>query len=155
MHLNSGYPRGAESLMRRFVEVFDGAEYVVCPSGSCAAMVREHYPHLAQQTTDAGLARTVDDLVARVFELSEFLVDVVGVTDVGARLPRRVVLHRSCHTHRALRVVQQPLSLLAAVRDLDLVELDDAEVCCGFGGTFADEAERAVCSDAHREVGRH
>jgi L-lactate dehydrogenase complex protein LldE len=86
---------------------------------------------------DDALARRVDDVSGRVYELSEFLIDVLGVEDVGARYPHRVTYHPTCHSLRLLRVEDKPLRLLRAVRGLDLVELPDAEQCCGFGGTFA------------------
>jgi L-lactate dehydrogenase complex protein LldE len=128
MHANSGYRAEALPLVRHFVETFTPYEAVVVPSGSCAAMVRDAYPRLVPEA--AGVA-------GRTYELSELLVDVLGVTDVGARFPYRVTYHPTCHGLRLLRLGDRPLTLLRAVRDLDLVELDGAEECCGFGGTFA------------------
>jgi L-lactate dehydrogenase complex protein LldE len=139
MHVNTGYRRDALPLVRRFVRTFTeaGADAVVCPSGSCASMVHEQYRTLAAETGDPGLVRTVDDLVPRVFELSQFLVGELGVEDVGAYFPHRVTYHPTCHSLRLLRVGDAPLRLLRAVRGIDLVELPEAESCCGFGGTFA------------------
>jgi L-lactate dehydrogenase complex protein LldE len=139
MHANSGYRREAVPLVRRFARAFgeSGADAVVCPSGSCAAMVRDQYRGLAAESGDAALVRDVDALVPRVFELSQFLVGELGVEDVGAAYAHRVVYHPTCHSLRLLRVGDAPLRLLRAVRGIDLVELPEAETCCGFGGTFA------------------
>ncbi len=129
MHANSGYPAEAEALAARFVEVFDGFDAVVTPSGSCAAQVREHFGHLLGGD-DSGVP-------ARTWELSQFLTCVLGVEDVGSGFEGSVVYHPTCHSLRLLRVGDAPLRLLAAVPGLELVELPDAEECCGFGGTFA------------------
>jgi len=136
LHLNSGYQDAAVDLARRFVKVFAASEIVVAPSASCVATVREFYPYLAEQFDDQELAEQVDALAPRVWELSEFLVHL-GVTEVGAYFPHRVTYHPTCHSLRGLRVGDAPLSLLRAVRGLDLVELPGATECCGFGGTFA------------------
>ncbi|MBU3068027.1 (Fe-S)-binding protein [Nocardia sp. NEAU-G5] len=125
---NSGYRREAQPLARRTVAAFDGYDHVVVPSGSCAAMVRDNYPHLVAGGTD---------LPPRTYELTEFLVDVLGVTDVGAYYPHTVTYHPTCHGMRMLGLGDRPRRLLAAVRGLELRELAGAEECCGFGGTFA------------------
>jgi L-lactate dehydrogenase complex protein LldE len=135
MHANSGYPGEALALVRRFVETFAGYDAVVAPSGSCVAMVRDGYPRLA--AGDAQLEQAVADLVPRVFELSEFLTSVLGIEDVGAYYPHSVAYHPTCHSLRLLRVGDAPLRLLRAVRGIELLELPEAESCCGFGGTFA------------------
>jgi L-lactate dehydrogenase complex protein LldE len=137
MHANSGYQLEAVPLMRRFVEVFGDAEAVVTPSGSCAAMVHDQYPRLAELAGDERLAAEVAALAPRVFELSQLLVDELGIEDVGAYYPHRVAYHPSCHSLRLLRVGDAPVKLLRAVRGLELLELGEAEQCCGFGGTFA------------------
>ena len=137
MHFNTGYQREAIPLARRFAQVFGDAEVVVSPSASCVGMVREFYPRLAEVAGDRRLAQAVDALIPRVYELSEFLVNKLGVEDVGAYYPHRVTYHPTCHSLRVLRVGAAPLRLLRAVRGIDLVELPDAEQCCGFGGTFA------------------
>src|SRR3954452_20111053 len=137
MHFNSGYAAEAEPLVRRFVRVFADSELVVCPSGSCAGMVRELYPRAAELSGDAALQRQVEALRPRVLELSELLVDRLGVEGVGAYFPHRVTYHPTCHSLRLLRVGDAPLRLLRAVRGIDLVELPQADECCGFGGTFA------------------
>lgn len=135
MHANSGYRAEALPLVRTFVDTFADYDAVVAPSGSCVAMVRESYPRLA--AGDPGLAAAVARVSPRTYELSELLVDVLGVTDLGARFPHRVTYHPTCHGLRMLRLGDRPLRLLRAVRGLDLVELPDADQCCGFGGTFA------------------
>jgi L-lactate dehydrogenase complex protein LldE len=138
MHVNTGYLDMALPLVRHHVSVFtDAAEVSVAPSGSCVGCVRHQHAMVARRGGDEGLARAAEDLAGRTFELSELLVDVLGVTDVGAYYPHRVTYHPTCHSLRMLRVGDKPLQLLRAVRGLDLVELPDAEVCCGFGGTFA------------------
>jgi L-lactate dehydrogenase complex protein LldE len=139
MHANSGYPDQAMPLLRRFVSQFgaDGIDAVVSPSGSCVAMVRHHYPRLAAETGDRGLVAAVGELSDRVFELSEFLVSELGVSEVGAYYPHRVVYHPSCHGLRMLGITEAPLALLREVRGISLTELDEATTCCGFGGTFA------------------
>jgi L-lactate dehydrogenase complex protein LldE len=137
VHANNGYPAESTRLLRRFVEIFGDAETIVTPSGSCAAMVREQYPHLAAASGDADLTAAVAALVPRVHELSELLIDVLGIEDVGACFPHRVTYHPSCHGLRTLGLGERPLRLLRAVREIELVELADADSCCGFGGTFA------------------
>jgi L-lactate dehydrogenase complex protein LldE len=135
MHANSGYLEEATALARRFVRVFAGYEAVVAPSSSCAGMVRAVYPELARG--DPTLGRQVEELAPRVFELSELLVNRLGVTDVGASFPYRVTYHSTCHSLRVARVGDAPLRLLREVEGLELVQLPGAEECCGFGGTFA------------------
>jgi L-lactate dehydrogenase complex protein LldE len=155
MHFNTGYQREAIPLVRRFVEVFGGYEAVVAPSGSCVSMVRELYPMAAELAGDPRLAERVEDLGPRVFELSEFLVKRLGVTDVGAYYPHRVTYHPTCHSLRMLKVGDAPLELLRNVRGVDLVELAEAEECCGFGGTFAvknADTSAAMLSDKIRRV---
>jgi L-lactate dehydrogenase complex protein LldE len=148
MHFNTGYRREAVPMARGMAAAFAGYEAVVTPSASCASMVREYYPALA--AGDEPLAVAVADLVPRIFELSEFLTGVLGVTDVGAYFPHRVTYHPSCHSLRMLRVGDAPLRLLRAVRGLTLAGLPDAESCCGFGGTFAvknPDVSAAICAD--------
>jgi L-lactate dehydrogenase complex protein LldE len=139
MHLNSGYANEGAALARRTGEVFAGYDAVVCPSASCAGTLREQ----------------LDENAPPVHELSEFLVDVLGVDDVGAYFPHRVTYHPTCHSLRTLRVGERPQRLLSAVRGIDLVELPEAEECCGFGGTFAvknADVSTAMLSDKLRAV---
>ena len=131
---NSGFWQDARPMAERFVRIFAPAEAVVCPSGSCAAMVRRFYPDLLEGTRAAEEARQLGE---RVFEFSEFLVRVAGVTDMGASFPHRVAYHDACHTLRELGIHDEPRRLLVAVRGLTLVEMADAAECCGFGGTFS------------------
>jgi L-lactate dehydrogenase complex protein LldE len=137
MHFNTGYRAEALRLVRHFVDVFSDSEIVVSPSASCVGMVREFYAIAAEQSGDADLAGAVKELAPRVVELSEFLVINQGILDIGAYFPHRVAYHPTCHSLRMLRVGDAPLRLLRRVRGLELVELDRADECCGFGGTFA------------------
>lgn len=132
---NDGFWNEARTLARRFLDVFGDAPQIVAPSGSCAAMVREWYPHLFRDTP--ALAERARDIGHRTYELSEYLVRVLGRTDLGARFPATVAYHPSCHGLRGLGLREEPLRLLRAVRDLRLVELKGADECCGFGGFFA------------------
>jgi L-lactate dehydrogenase complex protein LldE len=155
MHYNTGYQHEAMPLIRRFVQIFGEAEAVVAPSASCVGMVREFYPKAAAELGDRQLEEQVAALVPRVFELSEFLVNKLGVVDVGAYYPHRVTYHPTCHSLRVLRVGDAPLKLLRAVRGIDLVELPNADQCCGFGGTFAiknADTSMAMLSDKLRNV---
>jgi L-lactate dehydrogenase complex protein LldE len=137
MHWNSGYRPEATALIRHTVETFAPFELVVCPSGSCTAMIREQYPRAAVAAGDDRLGAEVASLGTRVFELSELLIDRLGVEDVGAQLHARAVYHPTCHSLRGLRVGDRPYRLLRAVQGLELLELARADECCGFGGTFA------------------
>lgn len=137
MHVNTGYGDDAIPLVRGFVRAFGGAERVVAPSASCVGTIREEYPRLAERAQDPGLARAVAEIAPRVCELSELLVDHLGVLDVGAVFPHVVTYHPTCHSLRTLRLGDRPARLLGAVDGLELRELPGAAECCGFGGTFA------------------
>jgi len=155
MLTNTGYAAEALPLVRRFVDVFGDCDAVVAPSGSCVGSVREQHPMIASSGGDASLLSRVERLAPKVYELSEFLVDVLGVTDVGAWFPHRVTYHPTCHSLRMLRVGDRPLQLLRAVRGIQLVELPGADECCGFGGTFAmknADVSIAMGSDKARHV---
>jgi L-lactate dehydrogenase complex protein LldE len=155
MLTNTGYAADAVPLVRRFADVFGPYDAVVAPSGSCVASVREQHPMIARDHADSALVGRVQEAGPKVYELSEFLVDVLGVTDVGAYFPHRVTYHPTCHSLRMLRVGDRPLRLLRAVRGIDLVELPGAEECCGFGGTFAvknADVSIAMGSDKARHV---
>jgi L-lactate dehydrogenase complex protein LldE len=136
-HFNTGYRPEALPMLRRYLDVFAAHDTVVTPSASCAAMVRYHYPVLAEQYGDGALQRRTAIVAPRIRELSELLIDVLGIEDVGAYYPHRVTYHPTCHSLRALGVDERPLRLLRAVRGIDLVDLPAADSCCGFGGTFA------------------
>ncbi len=137
MHYNTGYQEEAFPLLRRFVAVFKDAEVVCIPSSSCVGMIRDHYAKMAEASGDEGLINAVQALLPRVYELSELLVNKLGVEDVGAYYPHRVTYHASCHSLRSLYLGDLPLRLLRNVRGLELVELEGIDQCCGFGGTFA------------------
>lgn len=137
MHYNTGYREGATAAMRHFLDVHADAELICAPSTSCVATIRQHYPKLAADSGDASLAARVAEIVPRVFEFSELLVDRFGITDVGAAFPHAVTFHCSCHALRILNVCEQPQKLLKAVRGLEFRPLPRIEECCGFGGTFA------------------
>jgi L-lactate dehydrogenase complex protein LldE len=131
---NTGYWDDARPCAERFVRVFHDAETIVCPSGSCTTMVRNFYPELLKAS-----AMRSDAIAAgqRTYELSEFLVKVAGITDVGAVFPHTVTYHAACHGLRELHLQQEPLALLRAVKGLTLVDMPRYDECCGFGGTFA------------------
>ncbi|GAA3740667.1 (Fe-S)-binding protein [Salinactinospora qingdaonensis] len=153
MHYNTGYREDAQRLAVRFVETFADADAVLVPSGSCAGMIRDNYPRLG--APDSPLATAVQRLHPRVYDLSELLVDVLGVSDVGAYFPHRVTYHPTCHGLRLLGLGERPIHLLRHVRGLELVELSEASECCGFGGTFAlknAEVSTAMGSDKARHV---
>jgi L-lactate dehydrogenase complex protein LldE len=137
MHFNTGYARETVPLVKRFVRTFEDRELVVSPSASCVAMVRDQYPRVAELAGDTGLARAIAELVPRVIEFSELLVDRLGLEDVGAYFPHRVTYHPTCHGLRMLSLGERPLRLLRAVRGIDVVDLPGAKECCGFGGTFS------------------
>jgi L-lactate dehydrogenase complex protein LldE len=146
MHANSGYAEQAKPIIEQYARTFEPYDAVVAPSGSCVAMVRDQYPRLVPAS--AGVA-------AKTYELSELLLDVLGVTDTGARFPHRVTYHPTCHGLRLLRLGDKPLRLLRAVRDIELVELPGADECCGFGGTFAlknSDVSTAMLEDKCRNV---
>lgn len=137
MHWNTGYQKEAMPLLSRFVEQFRDAEAVVCPSTSCVAMMHDHYPIMAERSGDAKLQAEVAALLPRVWEFSQFLTRKLELEDVGAYYPHRVTYHASCHGLRSLHVGDGPQRLLRAVRGIDLVEIENLDQCCGFGGTFA------------------
>jgi L-lactate dehydrogenase complex protein LldE len=155
LHANSGYRAEAGVLARRFVSIFEGFDAVVAPSSSCVGTVRDLYPALARDERDVAFERRTAALAPRVHELSELLVQRLGAEEVGASFPHRVTYHPTCHSLRVTRVGDAPLRLLRAVRGLELVDLADAEECCGFGGTFAiknEETSVAMVDDKCRAV---
>ena len=138
---NSGFWSEARPLARRFLKLFRDSGYVVTPSGSCAAMVKVFYRELLHDEPE--LLKEVDRVGPRVYELSEFIVDVLGVSDFSelAASPtgpaRKVTYHEACHLRRELGITTQPRRLIKSVPGVELAEMEQAEVCCGFGGTFA------------------
>ena len=155
MHVNTGYQKDALPVVRHHVEVFEPYDVVVAPSGSCVGSARHQHARVAQRAGDTALAERAAAVGARTYELSELLVDVLGVEDVGASFPHRVTYHPTCHSLRMLRVDDKPLRLLRNVRGLEMVELPAAESCCGFGGTFAlknADTSTAMLADKMRHV---
>lgn len=155
MHISTGYQRQALPLIRRHADVFAGYEAIVAPSGSCAGSVRHQHAMVARRYGDQALARQAEAVAARTYELSEFLIDVLGVEDVGAYYPHRVTYHPTCHSLRLLRVGDRPIRLLRQVDGIDLVDLPDATTCCGFGGTFAlknADVSTAMLADKMRNI---
>jgi len=153
--INTGYPREALPLIRNHVQTFLDYDAIVVPSASCTASIRHQHETTAQELGDVQLAEAAKIVGRHTFELSEFLVDVLEVTEVGAYFPHRVTYHPTCHSLRALHVGDRPMRLLRAVHGIDLVELDEAEECCGFGGTFAvknADTSIAILSDKLRHV---
>ena len=135
--VNTGYLDEAVPVVRTFVDAFEGYDAVVTPSGSCAGSARHQHAIVGRRSGDAALQERIAEISPKVYELSEFLVDVLGVTDVGAYYPHRVTYHPTCHSLRLLGVGDRPRRLLEQVRGLTLVDLPAADECCGFGGTFA------------------
>jgi L-lactate dehydrogenase complex protein LldE len=154
MHVNTGYQREALPLIRRYVETFEPYELIVAPSGSCVGSIRHQHSMVARRHGEP-LAARAEAVASRTYELSELLVNVLGVENVGAHYPHRVTYHPTCHSLRLLRVGEAPLRLLSHVSGLELVSLPDAEVCCGFGGTFAiknSDVSTAMLADKMRNV---
>jgi len=137
MHANTGFRREAFSQAKRFVQIYRDTECVVIPSSSCVAMMRDQYAGLFEELGNEELRKQFSELLPRVYELSEFLTDKLGVEDVGSWFPHRVTYHASCHGLRGLHVGDRPFRLLKNVRELELIPLANLERCCGFGGTFS------------------
>ncbi|HEY1254367.1 MAG TPA: (Fe-S)-binding protein [Terracidiphilus sp.] len=137
MHANTGFRGEAFSQAKRFIRLYQDTEAVVVPSSSCVAMMRDQYPGLIEELGNQELRMEFEALLPRVFELSEFLIDKLGVDDVGAYFPHRVTYHASCHGVRALRLGERPYRLIAKVRGMTLMPLSNVDRCCGFGGTFS------------------
>lgn len=160
---NAGYRREAKRAARRFIEIFEDAEVIVGPSGSCVHMVRHHYPDLFKN--DPLWVGRASAVAARTFEFSEYLVDVLKTEDLGARYAGRITYHDSCNLLRGLRVQEQPRRLLRRVAGAEFVEMKNSDTCCGFGGTFAlkypdiscamvdDKVDHIIASGADTVVG--
>lgn len=134
---NAGYTKRAKEAAKHFIEVFGEDDAVVCPSGSCVHMVKHCYPDLLGD--EGQWASRAQGLAPRVFELSQYIVDEMGVEDVGAVFEGKVTYHESCRLLRGLGVSEQPKKLLRAAKGAEFVELDNAKKCCGFGGEFAND----------------
>jgi L-lactate dehydrogenase complex protein LldE len=160
---NSGYRREARIAAKRFIEIFETADTIVCPSGSCVTMVRHHYTELFKD--DASWVQRARQVADKTYELTEYLVDILGVDDLGAQYDGKVTYHDSCHLLRCLHVQEQPRRLLRKVSGAEFVELYDSDKCCGFGGSFAvkyadisaamveDKVDNIIASGADTVVG--
>lgn len=131
----NGYRKQSRQLAKRFLSIFENSEAIVAPSGSCVSMVRKYYPELLRH--EGGWYDRAVDLGSRVYELTEFLVNILGLHDVGARWNGKAVYHDSCQVSRVLGIKSEPRILLSAIRGLELIELAQPELCCGFGGAFS------------------
>jgi L-lactate dehydrogenase complex protein LldE len=155
MGYNGGYQREARTVAQHFIETFESSEVIVAPSGSCISMVQHFYPNLFAD--DPVWRPRMETVVSKTWELTEFLVDGLGITDVGAHLktPIRATLHDACHGLRMLNLNVQPRTLLAHVGNLELVDLAGADQCCGFGGLFAikmPDVSGAMLNDKLRNI---
>jgi L-lactate dehydrogenase complex protein LldE len=133
--MNSGYRKEAKKAAKHFIELFGDDEVIVSPSGSCVCMMKHHYPELLGDEPE--WSRRATELAPRVYELSQYLVDVLHVNDVGAAFEGKVAYHESCHVLRGLGVSTQPKALISGVKETTLVSMNQEDFCCGFGGEFA------------------
>src|SRR5262245_30398476 len=131
---NSGYHEEAIELAQRFLQVFRNAEHIVAPSGSCTSMVKIFYAEILE---DPGLKEILHNVASKTYEFSDFLVNVLGVKDLGAHFPHKVTYHDACHLLRELKVKDAPRDLIRHVRGIEFVEMEQSDSCCGFGGTFS------------------
>ena len=132
---NSGYQRDAAAAAKHFINLFENAEVIVCPSGSCVHMVRHHYPDLFAD--DPAMYSRALAIGAKTYEFTQYLVDELGIDDVGAEFSGTVTYHDSCHLSRGLGIAAQPRTLMGNIQGLELIEMKDSDTCCGFGGTFS------------------
>jgi L-lactate dehydrogenase complex protein LldE len=146
---NAGFRDEAREVCTKFLKDFAGTDYVVAPSASCVGFVRNYYGTLFNNSS---LHNEVRDMQKRIFEFSAFLVNVLGVTDLGASLYGKATYHDSCAGLRECRIKEEPRKLLSRVRGLDLVEMNDVETCCGFGGSFAVKFESISIAMADQKV---
>jgi L-lactate dehydrogenase complex protein LldE len=150
---NQGYFELSRKLARRFLGIFESAECIVCPSGSCTAMVKKHYPELlADEPAWLEKARAVGE---RLYEAAQFLSLFVPASRIKASFPGKVTYHDSCHSSRSLGIYQEPRALLAQVKGLELVEMVDSKACCGFGGLFSlrfPEVSQAIAGEKVKQI---
>jgi len=142
---NSGYWDDAKKVIRQFGRAFRGQDWIVTPSGSCAAMCRVFFEEADPGSEAAELGK-------RVFDISEFLVNILGVTDTGAKFPKKVTMHIGCHSRRELGLIDAPMTLLKSIRELEYVELPNMDECCGFGGTFSVKMAGTSLAMGHKKV---
>lgn len=155
MFTNTGYLGEAMPSLHAYLDAFEPYDYIVAPSGSCVGSIRDQHPMLAKRSGKAALAERVAAVSSKTYDLTELIVDVLGVTDVGAYFPHRVTYHPTCHSLRVTKVGDRPYELLKNVKGIDLVALPDAERCCGFGGTFSmknPDVSTAMAADKARHV---
>ncbi|WP_165241800.1 (Fe-S)-binding protein [Corynebacterium lizhenjunii] len=157
MHINTGYQKESLGMIRTYAEAFadPSIDYVIAASGSCVGAVREQHVQLAQRHGKPADVAGAQQAAAKTYDLPEFLVDIAGVTNVGAFFPHRVTYHSSCHGLRFLKLGDRPYQLLEQVEGIDLVPLANVEECCGFGGTFSlknPEVSQAMVADKARHV---
>ena len=157
MHVNTGYQREIIPQIRDYVDAFSdpSIDYVIAPSGSCTGAVRHQHQMVAERYGEKALVDGVKKTAPKTLDLSEFLVDIEGKTNIGAYFPHRVTYHSTCHSLRMVKVGDRPYQLLKEVKSLDLVRLPGAEECCGFGGTFSvknADTSAAMVGDKARNV---
>lgn len=146
---NAGFRDEARDVCSKFLKDFSGTDYIVTPSASCTGFVRNYYSTLFDNSS---VHNEVKDLQKRIFEFSSFLVNILGVEDVGATLNGKATYHDSCAALRECRIKEEPRKLLSKVRGLKLVEMNDVETCCGFGGSFAVKFESISIAMADQKV---
>ncbi|RFM25856.1 (Fe-S)-binding protein [Deminuibacter soli] len=146
---NAGFRNEAKEVCTKFVKDFSGADYIVAPSASCTGFVRNYYPQLFNNSSMHNEVKTLGE---RTYELSDFLINVLGVDDLGARLDGKATYHDSCAALRECKIKQEPRRLLQKVKGLELVEMNDVETCCGFGGTFAVKFEPISIAMADQKI---
>jgi L-lactate dehydrogenase complex protein LldE len=131
---NSGYQKEMTAVAERFIRLFKDKEYIVAPSGSCVAMVRVFYKDLK---INDELKPALKELTGKIFEFTEFMIDILKVSDLGGKFEHKVTYHDSCHLNRELGVKSQPRVLIKAIKGIDFIEMEQPDLCCGFGGTFS------------------
>jgi L-lactate dehydrogenase complex protein LldE len=146
---NAGFWKEAKDVCTKFIKDFSGSEYIVSPSASCTGFVRNYYQKLFENNS---LHNEVKELQKNVYEFSEFLINVLHVEDVGAKLEAKATYHDSCAGLRECKIKQEPRKLLSNVKGLELVEMNEVETCCGFGGTFAVKFESISIAMAQQKV---
>jgi L-lactate dehydrogenase complex protein LldE len=146
---NAGFWGEAKDVCTKFVQDFDGADYIVSPSASCAGFVRNNYNKLFENNAFQSPAKKVAN---RIYELSEFLVKILNVTDLGAKFEGKATYHDSCAGLRECNIKSEPRTLLSAVEGLELIEMKDTDICCGFGGSFAVKFDTISVSMADQKI---
>jgi L-lactate dehydrogenase complex protein LldE len=146
---NAGFWGESKDVCTKFVQDFDGADYIVSPSASCAGFIRNNYGKLFENNAFQSPAKKVS---SQIFELSEFLVKILGVTDLGASFNGKVTFHDSCAGLRECNIKAEPRTLLQQVEGLELIEMNDTETCCGFGGSFAAKYDTISVAMADQKI---